>query len=54
MEYKRNISGYCDHTKTLFAENKILPLDEIIKFAGLKLMYNFTHNRLQTSFHVIS
>jgi hypothetical protein len=46
-----SLAGYRDHTKPLFAENKILPLDEMIKFARLKFMHNFTHRRLPLSFH---
>ena len=44
-------AGYRDHTKPLFKSQKILPLDEMIKFAKLKFMHNYTHRKLPLSFH---
>ena len=46
-------AGYRDHTKPLFKSQKILPLDEMIKFANLKFMHNYTHRKLPLSFHEI-
>jgi hypothetical protein len=44
-------AGYRDHTIPLFISQKILPLNEMIKFANLKFMHSYTHNKLPLSFH---
>jgi hypothetical protein len=44
-------AGYRDHTIPLFKSQKILPLNEMIKFANLKFMHSYTHNKLPLSFH---
>jgi len=43
-------AGYRDHTTPLFKSQKILPLDELIKFSNLKCLHKYTHNRLPLSF----
>ncbi len=45
-----NLAGYRDHTKPLFQQCKIIPLDEMIKFATLRFMHNYIHQRLLFSF----
>jgi hypothetical protein len=47
------LAGYRDHTKPLFQQCNILPLDEMIKFARLKFMHNYVNNRLPFSFNEI-
>ncbi len=32
-------------------KGKILPLDEMIKYANLKIMHSYTHNKLPLSFN---
>jgi hypothetical protein len=44
-------AGYRDHTKQLFKIQKILPLDEMIKFANLKFLHRYIHNKLPLSFN---
>jgi hypothetical protein len=44
-------AGYRDHTAPLFAQLKILPLDQLIKFCALKFMHSFTQNMLPVSFY---
>jgi hypothetical protein len=46
-------AGYRDHTIPLFISKKILPLNEMVKFATLKFMHSYTHkkNKLPLSFH---
>jgi hypothetical protein len=44
-------AGYRDHTAPLFAQLKILPLDQLIKLNAIKLMHSFTHYLLPISFH---
>jgi hypothetical protein len=44
-------AGFRDHTAPLFAQLKILPLDELIRYNKLKFMHSFTHNLLPLSFH---
>jgi hypothetical protein len=46
-----NLAGYRDHTNPLFRHCKILPLDEMIKYANLKFMHNYIHQRLPFSFN---
>ena len=46
-----NLAGFRDHTIPLFRLCKILPLDEMIKFANLKFMHNYIHQRLPFSFN---
>jgi hypothetical protein len=46
-----NLAGYRDHTKPLFQQCKILPLDEMIKYTRLKFMHNYVHNRFPFSFN---
>jgi hypothetical protein len=36
-----NLAGFREHTIPLFRLRKILPLDEMIKFANLKFMHNY-------------
>jgi hypothetical protein len=48
-----NLAGYRDHTKPLFQQCKILPLDEMIKYSRLKFMHNYVHNNLPFSFNEI-
>ena len=48
-----NNVGYRDHTPLLFKENQILPLDDMIKFAKLKLMHCYVNLKLPLSFHGI-
>jgi hypothetical protein len=43
-------AGYRDHTKPLFLSQKILPLDDMVKFANLKFMHSYIHHRLPFSF----
>jgi hypothetical protein len=43
--------GYREHTRPLFKSLKILPLDEMIKYANLKFMHSFVHKTLPLSFH---
>jgi hypothetical protein len=38
-------AGYRDHTIPLFISKKILPLNEMIKFATLKFMHSYTHKK---------
>jgi hypothetical protein len=44
-------AGYRDHTKPLFLSQKILPFDEMVKFANLKFMHSFIHHKLPFSFN---
>ena len=44
-------AGYRDHTAPLFAQQKILPFDELARFCILKFMHCFTHNLLPLSFY---
>jgi hypothetical protein len=44
-------AGYRDHTRPLFLSQKILPFDEMIKFANLKFMHSFIHHKLPFSFN---
>jgi hypothetical protein len=44
-------AGYRYHTSPLFKQNQILPIDEMIKFAALKFMHNYSNNRLPFSFN---
>jgi hypothetical protein len=46
-----NLAGYRDHTTPLFRQSKILPLDQMIKFANLKFMHCFVHQKLPFSFN---
>jgi hypothetical protein len=46
-----NLAGYRDHTKPLFEQCKILPLDEMIKYAWLKFMHNYVHKKMPFSFN---
>jgi hypothetical protein len=43
-------AGYRDHTQPLFKKEKILPLDEMIKYSKLRFMHSFTHHNLPFSF----
>jgi hypothetical protein len=43
--------GYREHTNPLFKNLKILPLNEMIKFANLKFMHNYINNKLPFSFN---
>jgi hypothetical protein len=43
-------AGHRDHTAPLFAQLKLLPLDEIIRYNKLKFMHSYTHNLLPISF----
>jgi hypothetical protein len=43
-------AGYRDHTQPLFKKQKILPLDEMIKYSKLRFMHSFTHHNLPFSF----
>jgi hypothetical protein len=43
-------AGYRDHTALLFAQLKILPLTQLIKYSSLKFMHSFAHNMLPFSF----
>jgi hypothetical protein len=43
-------AGYRDHTAPLFAQLKILPLEQLIKVNCLKFMHSFVHNSLPVSF----
>jgi hypothetical protein len=45
------LAGYRDHTKPLFQQCNILPLDEMIKYARLKFMHNYVNHRLPFSFN---
>ncbi len=42
--------GYREHTAPLFAQLKILPLDQLIELSILKFMHSFKHNMLPLSF----
>jgi len=42
-----------EHTAPLFAQLKILPLDQLIKLNILKFMHSFSHKNLPLSFHSI-
>jgi hypothetical protein len=44
-------AGYRDHTKPLFLSQKILPFDDMVKFANLKFMHSFIHHKLPFSFN---
>ena len=44
-------SGYRDHTAPLFAQLKILPLDQLIKYNALKFMHSYHNNTLPISFY---
>jgi hypothetical protein len=44
-------SGYRDHTAPLFAQLKILSLDQLIKYNALKFMHSYHHNLLPVAFH---
>jgi hypothetical protein len=44
-------AGYREHTAPLFAQLKILSLDQLMHFNILKFMHGFTHNKLPMSFH---
>jgi hypothetical protein len=46
-----NLAGYRDHTKPLFQQCKILPLDQMIKLAKLKFMHSYIHHKLPFSFN---
>jgi hypothetical protein len=41
---------YRDHTAPLFKEKKILPLDQLIRYAKIKFMHSFHFNQLPLSF----
>jgi hypothetical protein len=43
--------GHREHTAPLFAQLKILPLDQLINLNVLKFMHSFTHNKLPVSFY---
>ncbi len=43
-------AGYRDHTTPLFAQLKILPIDQLIKLNNLKFMHSYFHNSLPFSF----
>ncbi len=43
-------AGSRDHTAPLFAQLKILPLPQLIKYSICKFMHSFTHNMLLLSF----
>jgi hypothetical protein len=43
-------AGYRDHTAPLFAQQKILPLPQLIKYSTCKFMHSFTHSMLPLSF----
>jgi hypothetical protein len=47
------LASYRDHTKPLFQQCNILPLDEMIKYARLKFMHNYVNHRLPFSFNEI-
>jgi hypothetical protein len=44
-------AGFRDHTAPLFAQLKILPLEELIMYNKLKFMHSYTHNLLPVSFN---
>ncbi len=44
-------AGFRDHTGPLFAQLKILPLDQILKLNAIKFMHSFPHNLLSISFN---
>jgi hypothetical protein len=44
-------AGYRDHTKPLFKNQQILPIDELIKFERLKFMHKYRNNKLPFSFN---
>jgi len=44
-------AGFRDHTAPLFAQLKILPLTQLIKYSICKFMHSFTHNLLPFSFN---
>jgi hypothetical protein len=44
-------AGYRDHTKPLFLNQKILQFDDMVKFANLKFMHSYVHQRLPFSFN---
>jgi hypothetical protein len=46
-----SLAGYRDHTKPLFVQNRILPLNEMIQFARLKFMHNYSNQQLPFSFN---
>jgi hypothetical protein len=43
-------AGYRDHTAPLFAQLKIFPLSQLIKYSTLTFMHSFAHNMLPFSF----
>jgi hypothetical protein len=43
--------GYREHTNPLFKNLKILPLNEMIKYANLKFMHSYINNKLPFSFN---
>jgi hypothetical protein len=43
-------AGYRDHTAPLFAQLKLLPLSQLIKYSSLKFMHSFSHDLLPLSF----
>jgi hypothetical protein len=42
---------YRDHTGPLFKQQKILPLDNLIRYSALKFMHKFSHGKLPFSFN---
>jgi hypothetical protein len=44
-------ANYLDHTGPLFKQQKILPLEELIKLSALKFMHKYTHGKLPLSFN---
>jgi hypothetical protein len=43
--------GYREHTYPLFKNLKILPLNEMIKYANLKFMHSYINNKLPFTFN---
>ncbi len=46
-------ANYLDHTGPLFKQQKILPLEKLIKLSALKFMHKYTHGKLPLSFNEI-
>ena len=44
-------ANHRDHTGPLFKQQKILPLDDLIKYSALKFMHKFKHGKLPFSFN---
>ena len=43
-------AGYRDHTAPLFAQHKILPVNELIQYSKIKFMHNYIFGNLPPSF----